>query len=114
MPPGLPKILGRMFTDTIQVLCSSRIKTLKHSRMVDFFQVLFYCYCDLENYRWVKKGAFIIQRNQNISSIETIETIDSLVHHDCRCFIFAIAALISRLIGCYSLTLFTITFLLMY
>ena len=49
-------------------------------------------------------GAFIIQRNQNVSSVETIETIDSLVHNDCyQCFIFVIAALILRLIDCYSL-----------
>ena len=36
-----------------------------------------------------KKGAFIFQRSQNVTSIETIKTINSSLHyHDCyQCFI---------------------------
>ena len=67
---------------------------LKHSmfsRTVDCFQFLICRYCDLKNQRWVKKGAFIFHRGQNVRSIETIKTIDSSLHYGyCyQCFIFA-------------------------
>ena len=82
---------------------------LKHSRcsrMGDCFQFLFYHYCDLKNQRWVKTVNFIFQRRQNFWSIETIKTINSLLHyHNLLLSMFhfcyrsiAIAVLISRLI----------------
>ena len=45
-----------------------------------------------------QKGVFIFQRSSNVRSVQTIETIDSLLHYRncCQCFIFTINPSLSQ------------------